>query len=618
MGGWRRWLLLLRVPLSLLGVVLFFAFYNRFILDKNLRDLRTSLSILSNITEAGQAEAALLLVDQALMTQMALEETDLGKAATLQYARGALGSDQAQRPVEDAYAMLAILEETQSRRRPVRRRVLDGIAMGTQAFFRQVSLLPRQALGPALSREMDLARLEEAARLENLGRHAESVSLYEALLRDYPDYSGRSSLKLRLGHAAQRVGDLPRAERYYREAREDSRDPDESEAASRMLTEIPRLRKRRQAVLVLEKELASIGPGPERRQKAFRLGTAAVQIQDLERAAWAFGEAYRADPEGELAVSCLFKEGWALRVLGRVDDAFDRFQMILRSSPDTPWAVLACLQMTEAYKTLGDPQTAVQFYEKAIGVKTKDAAFTAIAYAQTACTTLFDLNNPEKAQFYFQECARLFPASPFSSVEKRIQEQLKKKKLLRASFGRLEPPAGPAPPAAPTPPLSLDPLAPGGPLLKLVEQFLPLFVETFSDRLSRYMQVAGEKQLARRFTQEEFRALVVRRVQDKFPGKITDLVTEIHPDGFVGAATLRVGILSFTIRAKVGIVVRNERPHTLIREIKVGKISLPNPLLKYLEERVNETVDKKKYPLKIKEYELREGYAVISVELVEE
>ena len=495
--------------------------------------------------------------------------------------------------------------------------VLDGIALETQVFFRKASLLPRQVLGPALSPEMDLARLEEAVRLGNLGRHAESVSLYEALLSDYPNYSGRSSLKLRLGRAVLRAGDLPRAERFYREALEISRDPDESEAASRALKEIPLLRKRLQAVLVLEKELASsLEPGLERRQKAFRLGTAAVKLQDMEKAAWAFGEAYRADPEGELAVSCLFKEGWALRVLGRVDDAFDRFQTIVRSNPNTPWAMMAYLQMAEAYKTRGDPRAAVQFYEKAIGIKTKDAAFTAIARTQAACTYLFDLNDPEKAKFYFQESTQLFPASPFSSVEKRIQEQTLKKNLTFSTIARPDREDGPA--AAPRAPIpSMDPLAPSGPLLKLVEQFLPLFVETFSDRLSRYMQVAGEKQLTRRFTQEEFRSLVVRRVQDKFPGKVTDVMTEIHSDGFMGTATLRVGVLSFNVQAKVGILVRNDRPYTLLREIKVGKITLPDPLLKYLEERVNETVDKKKYPLKVTQCELQEGYALISVELVE-
>jgi len=99
---------------------------------------------------------------------------------------------------------------------------------------------------------------------------------------------------------------------------------------------------------------------------------------------------------------------------------------------------------------------------------------------------------------------------------------------------------------------------------------------------------------------------------------VTAVATEIHADGFVGAGTLAVGPLKFTIRAKVGIVVRNHRPHTVIREILVGKIALPEPLLRYLENRINQNIDRSRYPLKVKEYELREGYALISVELAGE
>jgi hypothetical protein len=67
----------------------------------------------------------------------------------------------------------------------------------------------------------------------------------------------------------------------------------------------------------------------------------------------------------------------------------------------------------------------------------------------------------------------------------------------------------------------------------------------------------------------------------------------------------------------VGIVVKNERPYTVIHEIQVGSISMPEGLRRFLEERVNQAIEAARYPLKIKEYELREGYALISVELAQ-
>ena len=125
----RRWLLILRVPLALLGVFLFFALYNRFLLDSNLRNLRASLSIMDGASGVGQAEAALLLVDQNLTAQMAEEELDLRAASTLQYAQGALASSDMDRPPDDAQALVSVLGEEKVSERPGMLMALDGFVL---------------------------------------------------------------------------------------------------------------------------------------------------------------------------------------------------------------------------------------------------------------------------------------------------------------------------------------------------------------------------------------------------------------------------------------------------------------------------------------------------------
>ena len=110
---------------------------------------------------------------------------------------------------------------------------------------------------------------------------------------------------------------------------------------------------------------------------------------------------------------------------------------------------------------------------------------------------------------------------------------------------------------------------------------------------------------------------MVRRVQEKFPGQVTDVNTEIHEEGFIGSGTVKIGPLAFAVKARIGIKVKDDRPFTSIYEIKVGPLSLPGPLLRYLETRVNATIERAKYPIRVKQYELREGYAIISVELME-
>ena len=155
-------------------------------------------------------------------------------------------------------------------------------------------------------------------------------------------------------------------------------------------------------------------------------------------------------------------------------------------------------------------------------------------------------------------------------------------------------------------------------LLNWLEEFLPIFVEVFADRLYTSMQGVGETDpLTRTYTEEEFRRMVLQRVEEKFSGKISDVDTHIHPDGFVGTGKVHLGDYTFPVMARIGVVVVDERAHAVIREVRLEPFMVTEEAKKLLELRVNQKIDQKKYPLKIKRYELREGAAVISVDLTQ-
>jgi len=307
-----------------------------------------------------------------------------------------------------------------------------------------------------------------------------------------------------------------------------------------------------------------------------------------------------------------------LRSVGRFDDAFDRFKKIIDLEPQSGWAASAYHQMAEAYKSTGDYKAATKAYEKILG-ETQDYAFVAMVHAQAGSTFRFDLNDPEQAQIHFRELAKSFPASQFVGVERSVDRLLRAKGIPVGSVGpgaALE--AVPA--AAPQPKpslmqLGMQQLAEGTPLMNWLENFVPVFVEVFTNRLARYMQIAGVKELTRRFSEDEFNKLVVRRVRERFPGQVKNVKMQIREDGYVGTGTVKLGILTFPVKARIGIEVIEERAHVIIQEIRVGKLSVPEPLRKILETRVNLAVVKAKYPLRIKEYQLEDGYAFISVEM---
>lgn len=612
----RGWLYLFRVPLALLGVFAFFALYNRFVLDENLQNLRASFEIMDSASEVGQAEAALLLVNQTLTAQMAQPELDLRAAVTLQYSQEALSSSRTERPVDDAQVLVGILQEEKSAARPPVLMTMDGIVSSVQKMIRKASLIPKHTLAKPLAPMVDLVQLEEAARLERQGQIAEAVAIYRRVLELYPEYTGRSTLKLRIGSLLQKIPDFPEAEKAFREALQDARSLEEQALARKMLRQLMSAWGGLEKKLLQEQKVQQLPMGAARQKAAYELGSSVIRGSDFARAAGLFEESFRADPGGELALPALFKQAWCLRMAGQTEEAFAQFSEIIRLAPNSDWHTAAMLQIAEMYKVSGNFEAAVEMYEKATGLEPDDAALTSIAYALAGCTYEFDLHEPGKARIYFKDVGKKFPASPYSTVGRRLEKLRIKKGRAEAGVTSMARPGGRLPAPVRKQEVS-DMFAMGSPLLNWLENFLPLFVSVFNDRLAKYMEAVGETAVARRFTEDEFNELVVRELQRRFPGQVSGIQTKIHSDGFTGSGNVHLGMLKFSVEAKIGIVVEEFKPNALLHYIRVGKIELPTPLLKFLQERVNRSIDRKRYPLKVKEYRLNEGYAWISVELAE-
>ena len=596
MDSFRRWLQLLRIPLAFLGVALFFTLYNRFIIDANLKNLKTSLSVLEPATGVGQAEAALILVDQTLVTAMAKEELDLRTVSTLQYVQGTLSNPQAERTVVDAQVMVNTVFQEQKSARTGVLGVLDQLGSGFQQTVTRAALLPRQIGAKKGSEEIDASRLAQANRWERLGLFAEAASAYEGLIRTYPNYKGRGSLKLRLGYVYQHNQSFDQSERLYQEVLQETRNPQETAVAKALLSQLDRARGLRRDADRLERKLAALGSGAERQRLQIQLGSLWLQLGMMDKAAESFRLAALADPEGGLVLPSLFKEAWCLKYLGRFKEALQTFQEIIRGDPESSWASAARNQMAEIYKATDDYPRAMQLYEENLTLS-NDPSSKDLTLTFAGCTALYDLKDPDKATAYFKQLESKFPASPFSTVEEDMARLEAAKAMLAVG--------------------SAQSFTLGTPLFSWSERILPIFVQTFADRLAKYMEVAGEKELSRKYTEEEFRKIVLRRVQERFPGQIQVNEMAIGPNGYTGSGSARVGFLTFALSGRIGIQVEKERPHVVIHEMRVWKIPVPELVRNRLAQRVNQMIDGLKLPLKVTQYDFKEGYVVIHVKRVE-
>lgn len=594
---WQERLLPWRVPMALGGIAAFFALYGQLLLNTNLQNLKLFLAILEKAATVDQAEVVLPLVDQAVVSAMAQEETNLKVLVPLQYARDVLFSYQQRRPVEDAQLMLEQLVADETARRPALLLTLDGLVTSAQEVFHRAIVFPRQLLGGPSSSQLDPEQSLQMIRWERLGLLPEALGIYESLLKDYPDYRGRARLRLRLGYLYQQLRQFHEAERRYRRALRQARALMEIRVARQLLAGLQSSQAQaRQATLLLER-FKRIQDPLERHLAAYRLGCLLIQGYDFEQAADLLRFVRLAYPEGELVLPSLFKRAWCLSRMGRFREAFEGFQEIIQWDPSSPWATASRQQIGQLYQALGDQGAVIKTYDDLLGQATQDPALLTLIAAQAGSTALYDMKDARKSRDYFQKLTQ-FPASPVSTVESDLQDR-QRVKVARA----LKEP---------------QPLALESPATSWMETALPAIVEMFSNRanhLATFMESTGKQDLTHSFSEQEFRNFVLRRMQEKFPGQIEQFGLVIHPQGYLLSGTLRVGEVSCRVEARVFVQVVNERLHVELPEIRIWKMPVPEAIRSRLADRVNRAVDNLPLPVRVTRYDFQEGSVVIRAEL---
>lgn len=148
----------------------------------------------------------------------------------------------------------------------------------------------------------------------------------------------------------------------------------------------------------------------------------------------------------------------------------------------------------------------------------------------------------------------------------------------------------------------------------ILESTLPVFIQVAMDRLDQTMAAAGETELARRFTEKEFDQVVVRAVERRSQGQLSEVTARIENGGFSGSGLVNLGPQKFVVSAKLSVNVRERKPHVVLNEMRVGSLEVSSPTLRILERQINRFIDGQRYPLVLKEFQSGNGSVWMSVE----
>lgn len=595
-GPWQRRLRLIAQAAALLvPLIVFFAAYERVMVDTNLRRLRLALTVFQQAPDVSRAEAAMALVDQNLLYTVALTQPNPMELATLEYAKTVLTGDP-QRSVADAQAMVSDAVAQRLAARGGVMGTLDDLNDIVQGAVQRVAMMPRAVLRRSrLSDEINLELLRQALADERLGEFAKAEQAYEQLLREFPAYRGRDDLLLRLGYLHHRRRAWASAQRRYRQVLETTTDPVSAGIARQLLDQLDKARQWAADADALRQRLAVETDPPARQEAAFNLGGLQMRLFEFDGAIGSFRLAAEAVPETPLAAQATFRRAWCLKYLGRYEEALALFEALQRPGADPTTATVSRIAAAAALHAVGQYGAAVELLGAAAG-QAQDQALASLLTAQAGAVALLDQRDAATAASHFRHVEEAYPASAASTLRDAIQQLQAIKQAAPSETARL---------------------APAVPVLGWLETILPAAVETFARRLAEIMAAAGEREHTRRLTEQDCRQYVIRRVQQRFPNQLRDVQVTITPDEFQGSAAVAVAELWFPVSGAAQIAVVAGRPHLRLTRLSVGHLPVPQVVLQLLSDRVNVAVDQAQLPLRVQQFTPAQGAVDVSVSLAE-
>jgi hypothetical protein len=147
-----------------------------------------------------------------------------------------------------------------------------------------------------------------------------------------------------------------------------------------------------------------------------------------------------------------------------------------------------------------------------------------------------------------------------------------------------------------------------------MESTMPVVMETAMNRLTSAMDAAGERSLARRFTEDEFNRFVVAYINRESRGQLRGMRISLRPEGFLFQAQAALGKDHFPVSGLIRFSVAGNSPKLSVQELKIATHTVSEKTCVQLEKMVNQKLAQQNYPLQVKEFQMKDGAIWMSVE----
>jgi len=399
-------------------LILFFFFYNTFIVDRTIEDLRFSLYQTAHAYDLGDLAGMDVLLDQILAEEIVPHRINYSNVGNLEYARKTIRGKEKYQLVEFVDTSIrAVLEEKESGRTPALR-FLDRINWFFTSSWR--NFIGR--IGGIFSEDKEVIPVQEGTELYNRGVASEkngelreALEIYRDLVSGYPSSDRAGAAKLRMAVLYARMDDYGQAREMLRRTIAEYPGRMEGYVARSILYGIGRSeRVKEEEARLLSDVGGSEGTDPDRTQELFYdIGVLNLKIYKFEEAKKFFRRAYEIDPESETGKKAWFNYLWVLKEMGESEGSEDAVDRLIDEDAGDSLVLDSLYQKADMYAGKGEFEKAIEIYVM-IADLYKDDSMAALCLFQAGASYMFDMNDDEKAQEIFKRLTKEYPDSPYA------------------------------------------------------------------------------------------------------------------------------------------------------------------------------------------------------------
>ena len=393
-----------RLLVFFFSVVIFFSFYNTFLVDRNLEVLKRSLSNIALAETVGPISSSGPILQMQFLDELSSKDLDIETFMQLSYSNDVLEASSSDRPVDDIVAVMEEIIRKKESQRPVLLIILDNFSEWIKKYYKKIFKTQEKIrLGDAV----DSVILDNALQYEKQGNLTEAAKLYGDIILEYPDSPQTPSVMLRLAYTEQKLNKIKQAEDMYKELISRFPSSAESENAKLLLARLEQSKRMYGKIDDIQKTI--INSADEQKQELYyKLAIAQLAAGRLEDAKASFKNAILGMPDNEIAQDSYLRIGICEKILGNYDASKAAFDKLAELTNNPELKMLAKYQSGEISRRNNEYSEMVKSFHD---ISESDAPISKPALLFfIGSTYLFDMKDFLRAKGVFEKLREEFPA----------------------------------------------------------------------------------------------------------------------------------------------------------------------------------------------------------------